>query len=323
MADLAAAILARIPSTAAYRVGVVDTVSPLTVLIDGVSMAAVSASPVALVVREQVLVQVADGTAWVTSVLEPRPQSGTVVSVASGSVTVTAGGRTYESVPVAAGTATMGATVTLLWGSVGAVALAGGSTSAPASPPAPAKPDDPPPTPGGMDRDRWEDALIDARAIRVMTARSGSWRGDGQATVRAYQGRYRSGDSDNTGFIFYGGQTAVPGAIATGCRIRLVRPRQVGTAGPVDFRLRLHGAASPGGTPPAILSGAPIVASLRWGDSITVQLGADIGQRFLTGEARGIAVVYSGTSDYGALCGPTESTLACQLLIDHRRKATT
>lgn len=323
MADLAAAILAQRQSAATYRVGIVRTVSPLVVAVDGVDTPAIRALSGALGVDEQVLVETIEGNSWVTHCLEPRPQQGVVQAVSGGLASVDAGGRTYASVPVIAGTATLGATVSLLWGSVGVQAIAGGSTASPSSPPSPTGTGiSPAPTPGSMDADRWESALIDARPVTVTTSRAGSWRTDGNAAYRAYQGHYPGGVSDdNTGWFFYGTALQAAGE-ATGCTVRLVRPRQVGNAGDVDFQVRLHASATKPGSPPAVLAGSPAVASLAWGETLTLSLGAAIGQQLLDGTAKGLALVYSGTAEYGALLGPTEQALAGQLVIPYRRKVT-
>ena len=117
MSSLDLAILGQIPPGSPLRVGRVDGLSPLTVALDGVPVAAINAGAGVLGVDELVLTASHGGTVWVQACLEPRPQTGTVQSVASGLAVVTAGGRTYVDVPVRAGTATPGGSVLLLWGS--------------------------------------------------------------------------------------------------------------------------------------------------------------------------------------------------------------
>ena len=316
MADLADAILGRTNPTPVYRVADVASLDPLTVLVDGVEMDAINAAGAAVAVGEQVLAQVVNGTVWVTGVLAARPQSGTVMSVVSGVISVEADGRTYSGVPVTAGTATLGATVALLWGSTGVVALAGAAT-VPVPTPPPPQPAPVKPTPV---KTRWETATIDARPVTVCSSRGGAWRSDGNARTRALQGRYSGGvDADNTGWYIYGPQLAVAGAECLSCTVRLVRPRSTGNAAPVDFRLRGHTAKKRGSAPP--VPGAALgTAALAWGDTVVHDLGPDIGQQLLDGTLAGVCLVYSGTADYGALLGPTESPLAGQIKIRYRRK---
>ena len=92
-------------------------------------------------------------------------------------------------------------------------------------------------------------------------------------------------------------------------------------AGDVDFRIRLHAVTGNPGSPPSLFSGSPIIAPLKWGETALVDLGATIGQQMLDGTVRGLAISYSGTAQYGALYGPSESALAGQILIDYQRKA--
>lgn len=323
MADvLADSILGVGSSPPRYRIGVVRTLSPLVVSVDGVDCLAIDVTATPLPVGASVLTQTMDGTVWVTNDLTKRPMRGTVTAVTSGTVTVSTTAGSIAAVPVVAGTAALGATITLLWGQQGCVAIAGGSTAAPAQPPRPTATEDPAlrPTPGDMDKDRWESATIDARATAACTSRGGSYRTDGSAPIRAFQGRYSGGVSqDNTGWFFYGAQLKAKGQ-CTGCTIRLVRPRSTGTAAQVAFAMRLHGATKKGSSPPGLVGSLAATARLAWGDTVTVNLGADIGQALLDGIAAGVALVYTGTSNYGALLGPSESALAGRIVIKYRRK---
>lgn len=329
MADVLADAVLGVGSTPPrYRIGTVQTLSPLVVLVDGVACPAIDVTDTPLPVGAQVLTQTLDGTVWFTHDLTKRPMLGTVSAITSGTVTVETTAGALTSVPVAAGTATLGATVTILWGSQGAVVLAGGSTAAPAPPPTPPKQaetdtgDTPRLTPGDMDKERWERATIDARATAACTSRDGSYRSDGNAPRRAYQGRYSGGSSqDNRGWFFYGSQLRRAGTSeCLSCTVRLTRPRQAGTASKVGFVLRLHGQQKKGSSPPSLVGSLTKTANLAWGDTLTVNLGTEIGQAFLDGTARGLALVYSGTSQYGALLGPSESALAGRIVIKYRRK---
>ena len=320
MPSLDLAILGQIPPGSPLRVGRVDGLSPLTVALDGVPVAAINAGAGVLGVGELVLTASHGGTVWVQACLEPRPQTGTVASVASGLAVVTAGGRTYTGVPVRAGTATVGGSVLLLWGSEGVAAIAGGNTSAPGLPPSPLAPPEPVVTPAVMDVGRTEEALLDLRCSAVRTSRSGAYRSDGSTLIRAYQGYYADGSSAaNSGWFFYGA-FAAPGGTCLSASIRLARPRAVGTAGNVPMHLRLHTSAEPGSTPPALTADAEVTHSLAWGDNDAYPLPVEWGQKLLDGTARGVALAYSGTTHYAALSGPGETPLAGQILIRYLRE---
>ena len=319
MSSLDLAILGQIPPGSPLRVGRVDGLSPLTVALDGVPVAAINAGAGVLGVGELVLTASHGGTVWVQACLEPRPQTGTVASVSSGLAVVTAGGRTYTGVPVRAGTATPGGSVLLLWGSEGVAAIAGGNTSAPGLPPSPLAPPEPVVTPAVMDVGRTEEALLDLRCSAVRTSRSGAYRSDGSTLLRAYQGYYAGGSSAaNSGWFFYGSTGAAGTCLSA--TIRLARPRAVGTAGNVPMHLRLHTSAEPGSTPPTLTADAEITHSLAWGDNDTYDLPTAWGQKLLDGTARGLALIYSGSTDYAALSGPGEASLAGQILIRYRRE---
>lgn len=320
MAEQSRAWLDRIPIGAVMRPGVLRSLSPLEVDVDGATMAAVDASGAVLGVGERVLVAVHGGAVWIHRSLKPRPQQGTVQAIASGVASVLGDdGVIYGSVPVIAGTALVDDTVALMWGSAGVQAIAGGATDAPGSPteetPTEAV------TPGSEDDGRYEAALIDARATAVRTSRSGAYRTDGYAKIRAYQGHYAGGISaDNSGWFFYGSALRADGT-AEGCKIRLSRPTDTGSAGSVTFHLRLHTSATVGTSPPSLTADAEKTVSLAWGETKTVELGSTWGQKLLDGDAAGVALIYSGTTDYASLLGPTDSApLAGQLTIPYQRK---
>lgn len=322
MADLSTAVLGRIPDGAVLRQGVVDTVSPLMVALDGVPVPAQLEHPMALAVGEPVNCAMAGGVVRVMGSAASRPQYATVAAVAGSTVAVTAGSWSMSGIPILTGSVpAVGATVALLWGAAGAYAIA--SAAAPAAPPSPAAESTIIlATPAEMDADRWEDATIDARATAVRTSRSGAWRTDGDTIGNAYQGHYAGGiAADNSGWFFYGGALDAPGGVATACTLRLIRPRAAGNAGTVNFRLRLHTGATVGASPPSLTADAEKVAGLSWGDDLTYNLDTAWGQKFLDGTASGIALVYAGTTDYGRLRGPSaDYPLAGQLIIRYRRK---
>ena len=76
----------------------------------------------------------------------------------------------------------------------------------------------------------------------------------------------------------------------------------------------------PGSTPPTLTADAEITRSLSWGDNDTYDLPVAWGQKLLDGTARGLALIYSGSTDYAALSGPGEASLAGQILIRYRRE---
>lgn len=174
------------------------------------------------------------------------------------------------------------------------------------------------PTATAVVESRWEPAMIDARCTEARTARGGSWRTDSPASYRAIQGFWSAG-SPNTGYFFYGGSLRGEGSV-TAARIELVRPRAGGSSGPVRFNLRLHGAESPGSSPPALQDGS-VIAPISWGERVTVDIGTSWGQKLLNGEASGVAIASSGSSDYGILLGPAEAQLAGRIIIEYMRKA--
>ena len=86
------------------------------------------------------------------------------------------------------------------------------------------------------------------------------------------------------------------------------------------MHLRLHTSAVPGSTPPALTADAEVTHSLAWGDNYAYTLPTAWGQKLLDGTARGLALIYSGTTHYAALSGPGEASLAGQILIRYRRE---
>lgn len=320
MADLSAAVLGRIVDGATIKLGTVGTVSPLVVAIDGAPMPAILADPIALAVGEPVTCALSGGVVWVLGSGALRPQSATVTASGGGTVAVSSGSWSMSGVLVLVGSPSIGSTVALVWGSEGVYALA--ATGAPTAPSPPAGVESPlPSNPAEMDAGRWEPATIDARPTAVRTSRSGAYRSLTDTGSSAYQGHYPGGISaDNSGWFFYGGATDAAG-IAESASIRLIRPRAAGDAGPVDFRLRLHTATTPGASPPTATADAEKPVALSWGDDVTYQLGAAWGQKLLDNAAAGIGLVYAGTTDYGYLEGPTAThPLAGQLIIRYRRQ---
>lgn len=320
MSDLASSILSRAATPPPFRVGYVDSVAPLTVRVDGRPLGALQVRPILLQVEERVLVTVSGGSVWVVDTLEPKPQTGVVAAIASGLATITAGTHTYAAVPVRGTTPAVGASVLLVWGSEGVVAVGGGSTAAPALPGAIAAPVEAASTPAGEDMNRTEEAIIDARCVAARTSRGGSYRTDiGTGTI--YQGRYSGGISlDNTGYFFYDDRIQSDG-VCVSASIRLARPSSAGRASGVSFQLRLHDQATPGASLPTVVGAGPYARTLKWGASALFDIGTTWGQLLLDGTAKGVALVYSGTSEYGSLYGPGKSApLAAQIIIRYRRQ---
>ena len=86
------------------------------------------------------------------------------------------------------------------------------------------------------------------------------------------------------------------------------------------MHLRLHTSAAPGSTPPTLTADAEVTHSLAWGDNDAYPLPVAWGQKLLDGTARGVALIYSGSTHYAALSGPGESSLAGQILIRYLRE---
>lgn len=312
MADLSAEILRLAGRRSGDGMATVTSLDPLTVSVDGVDVAAINLTGHRLMRNEQVWTVRGGGLTRVTHLGEPRPQMGTVVTATGSVAVVEAGGRTFTDVPIIVGTPTAGATVAMSWGADGAIGFV--TASAPASPPAPPAPPAPsrPVAP--------DDVLtIDARALSARTARGGSWRTDGSASRRAYQGRYSGGVAqDNTGFWFYGPDALRADGVGLSAVLRVTRPREVGMAGKIGFRIATHTAPTQPSTPPTLTSRGTVYVA--WGDTETIDLGADVAQQMLDGTIAGVGLLYSGTSEYGALLGPDEAPLSGQLTITYRRR---
>lgn len=312
MADLSAEILKLSGRPVLLETATVTSVEPLTVTVGGIDVPALNLTGHRLMRNEPVWTTRHNGIIRVTHIVTPRPQMGTVVTATGAVAVVEAGGRTFTDVPIIVGTPDPGATVALSWGADGAIGFV--TAAVPAMPPAPPAP--PPATaPSSPD-----DVLtIDARAISARTARGGSWRTDGTASRRAYQGRYSGGVAqDNSGFWFYGTDALRADGVGLSAVLRLTRPSEVGTAGKVGFRVATHTAPTQPGTPPALTYRATVY--IAWGKTETIDLGATVAQQMLDGTIAGVGLLYSGTSDYGALLGPDESPLSGQLTINYRRR---
>lgn len=302
---------------------VVDTVVPLTVLVDGVPHPAYSwlggwaHSP-----NDRVLVLRGNGRMEVVGTGADRPASATVTVVASGKVTVVDGtGRTISGLPHVGTAPGIGATVALGWGSTGGYVV--GVLSAPigAAPATPVVVDpDPPAPPTGAPT-----GVVSAAAAASATARSGSWRTDGTtAPTHVMQGHWTSGStSDNTGFYFFGralqvaGATAVDGSPGT---VRLRRDSRTGMNSALNVGLTLHAAHTKPGSPPALLAGPTVVGTLRWGQEGTFPLPDGWAQQLLDGTAGGLGIASPGTAHYLALTGPTVDPVAALVSIPYTRE---
>ena len=324
---LSAAIVAAMAGEGArLRRGTVETVSPLTVSIEGFIVPAVDGQGGLLRQGGAVLTITQAGAVWVVAEISKRPLRGTISAIVGTTVTVTTASGTIASVPVIAGTAVLGQPATLLWGDSGCVAIVGGSTSTPAPMPAPGAvtpgDDDPILTPGGMDQDRWEDATMDVRPTTVCSSRGGAYRTDTQGARRAIQGYplVIFGEADNrpsTGWFFYGGRLKYEGtAECISATLRLAAPSDGGAV----FDLRTHTQQSKGSTPPTASTTRVKYASVKDGETVDVDLGVDVGQQMLTGAVRGLAVVSDSWLSYGTALGPVERTLAGRIVLKIRRK---
>ena len=238
-----------------------------------------------------------------------RPQIATVLSVAGSLTTVQADDGTILAGLPTVGVVSSGQRVGIMWGSDGGVVVGSVGTTPPPKPPPDAgavDPDEPPP-PAGSPAGR----ILAAPTI-VCTARSGAWRTDGRAGSRAYQGHWTSGSSaDNTGYFFYGagglkgpsGAVIVPG----GPRIRMRRDTAAGVGAARLIRLRLHGAPTRPGTPPAWIGSAVVIGSIAQGGNVEFPIPDAHAALLLSGAAAGVGIDMPGTTDYLAIYGPSEA----------------
>ncbi|MGN8690524.1 hypothetical protein ACTND8_11565, partial [Atopobiaceae bacterium HCP3S3_F7] len=150
------------------------------------------------------------------------------------------------------------------------------------------------------------ETTVTAAAVQAATARSESWRTDGSAGSRAYQGHSTSGQSaDNTGFFFYGESLARGGVGRSGV-LRLYRATGAGMSAARTVWLALHGAASRPSSPPPLTTSPRAAGQVAQGGTVDVALTEQEVAALLSGSARGIAVAYQGTTDYMALLGPSD-----------------
>lgn len=289
------------------QVATVASTSPLQVSIGPAILEAYRVGGVPLAVGERVLIP-ASGPAWILGSAEPRPQTGTIAALSGTTATVNAGGKSYYGVPVVSGSPSIGMGVMLLWGEAGAAALV---TSA--------VPGAPPPIAGSTDQGGGSTITVHASATDCATARAGSWRTDGAARYRAYQGYYAGADQrPNSGYWFYGGQLQGEGT-CTRCTVRLTRADTAGVSAAVPIYISLHAATDRPGTPPTL---GPVVStpSLARGESGVADLGASVGQALLNGSYAGIGISHSGSSDYACLLGPADDALAGQITLTYTRR---
>lgn len=289
------------------QVATVASLSPLQVSVGSSILEAYRAGGVPVAVGERVLIP-ATGPAWILASAEPRPQTGTIAALSGTTATVNAAGKSYYGVPVVSGSPSVGAGVLLLWGETGAAALV---TSA--------VPGAPPPIAGGTDQGGGATITVHATATDCGTARAGSWRSDGAARYRAYQGFYAGADKrPNAGYWFYGDQLRGEGT-CTSCTIRMVRADTAGVSAAVPIYISLHAAPSRPGTPPTL---GPVVStpSLARGESGVADLGASVGQALLDGSYSGVGISYSGSDHYACLLGPADDALAGQITLTYTRR---
>ncbi|MGO5261337.1 hypothetical protein ACTQ1F_09715, partial [Lactobacillus amylovorus] len=202
---------------------VVSTSPALLISVLGSEVSPLSWLPTPLVVGDRVLLLRSEGVWHVVGLRSPRPGEGIVSSTGAGVVTVTtSAGRV--TVPHVGGVPVVGDRVGLVWGASGGMVV--GRIGAAAAPPPPAQP---PADPDPPQRDPVRhETTVTAAAVQASTARSGSWRTDGTAGYRAYQGHSTSGQSaDNTGYWFYG-QALARGGVAVSGSVRLYRATGAG-----------------------------------------------------------------------------------------------
>ena len=323
MADPSVAIIhERMPPTNRLTPAVVETETPLTVMIDGSVQPAHSwlggwqnrAGDRVLVIRGEGRVEIVGSKAT-------RPTSAVVASSGSGRVTVTdPTGRTISGLPYVGAVPENGTRVGLIWGqdggfACGVLSQTVGSAPSTLSTEDPLPPELPPAvTPG----------TVTNSATDSSTARSGSWRSDGRTGEGwVFQGHWTSGSTaDNTGFWFYGRTLVVSGATASGTgTIRLRRDSIAGMPAAANIYLARHGSHTKPGSPPALIGSATLIGTLRYGQTDTFALPAGFAQDLLSGTAGGVAVVYAGTTNYAAFAGPDADPSAALISLPYTREA--
>lgn len=323
MADLVTAYVDRLPDVLRATPAVVETVSPLTVTIDGATTPAVSWLPNwEHLATDRVLILRGRGRVEIVGTLATRPTSAIVGSVGSGLATVTDGsGRTISGLPYVGTAPAVGATVGIVWGSDGGFIAGILSTTAPGTAPGTESPTDPnpPDLPNAI-----QSGTATAAATWSATARSGSWRADGNTAPRyVMQGHWTSGSTaDNSGFWGYGRGLAVAGATAAGLgTIRLTRDSATGMSTAANIYLTLHGAHDKPGSPPALISGPVLVGTLRHGQVSDPPFALPSGwaQALLDGTAGGVGLSYAGTAHYAALAGPSVDPSAALISLPYTR----
>ena len=311
------ALLDRIPEPSAILRAVVTSPDPLTVDNGAGEVSAIDWIPAHRhATGDRVLVLMSKGTAHVIGSQAVRPQIATVATVndSTATVTVTADAATF-TVPYLGSAPTVGAKVALAWGADGGVLL--GTLSNPAPPP-------PPATDAPIDPDQGQrppentEGSITAPASIVVTARRGSWRSDGAAARRAYQGRFSGGISDdNVGYAFYGGSLVREGATATEARIEIHRDTGAGMSAAREIRIRAHSSPDRPTNPPPLLTAGEVIGSIPRGGSATLPLPLPIAQGLLDGTYGGIALDHPGTTHYLAALGPDDRSSAFQISINY------
>lgn len=186
--------------------------------------------------------------------------------------------------------------VALIWGDQGAVGVVAGTPA----PPPPASVAPPPPDvvdPGDL-------STIDARPDHARTWTSGGWATDRNGQRRATQG------PDSVGIYTYGPSMLTADGHCVTAHLHITRATTPGD------ELATITVGTHDGTPD--LTTVTTVDVLR-GDTVLVDLGADVGQQMLDGLVTGVGI--HGTQP-AALLGPDEHPLSGQLLITYTRKGT-
>lgn len=321
---LVPAVAGMIPDGMTAHPAEVVAASPLTVAVDGAEHPASSwMGGWQHLPTDRVLVLRGQGRMEIVGSKATRPTSAVVTSTGSGRATVTDDtGRIISGLPYVGAAPGNGTRVGIVWGQDGGF-ISGVLSATVGSAAGTSLPTDPQPpqlssgsTPG----------TATAAAAQAATARSGAWRTDGAtAPRRAMQGHWTSGSTaDNTGYYFYGRALVVPGATAAGAgTIRLKRDTQTGMGAAVNVYLQRHAAHTKPGAPPALIGSPVLVGSLAYGETSSPAwpLPAGYAADLLSGAAGGVALVYAGTTHYGAFLGPAEDPSAALISIPYTREA--
>lgn len=291
--------LARAATERDWRVCTVTALAPLTVrenLTGDTVQATNTVSNWVHAIGDRVLVQrVGDGATRATLVratMTTRPTRGTVLSVAAGVASVSAGGVVMALAYVGAAPAAEDV-VRISWDAEGGTVIGVISTTAtPAADVAPIVVVAPSPR-----------ITLDLVPTASATYRSGTR--DSYSGDNVVQG-YWTGGAPKTGVFVYGDTLGgVAGMTCESLEIDLTRATGSGVSGAHTVHLWLHNVQSLPGTTPTLIGTEYTTISLAPGQSGRFALLADWGTQMAAQTAAGVAIYVNGSADYMTLHPPT------------------